>query len=260
MSLLLLRKVKYFQCVDYELYVELRDRWVLPLKIPLGFQVTSTQYANVFMVHSVPCPTQLFYKSEWEGFWITRNDCIQKAVFGIPLHVTVDHFPFQSQSKIMVGYHGTSLDAYKSIQASHLKSSFGQLGTGVYVGSFWKACRFAGRDQEYKMREDPIVFRVLWLDDFPITFPRLEPCLCPKCVDKDLDKAQACFHTKVWNGMESSGFLMPGKYQDGKWRTKNEEWVLNPSKILRLGEAVRLDKSTIDGPAYNPYQRNIEIM
>jgi len=52
---------------------------------------------------------------------------------------------------------------------------------------------------------------------------------------------------------------MVGQYSDGKWVTKNEEWVFNSDDIF-LSDAARVDIRTVNKPNYDPYQRDIEIM
>jgi hypothetical protein len=139
--------------------------------------------------------------------------------------------------------------------------TLGQLGTGVYLGSFWKACRFAGRDQDYTLRKDPLVIRVLVQRIPEVVYPKQQQqqCLCSLCEKKPLDRAAACAHTVTWTG-GTCGTLKIGKFKDSGWITKNEEWVYSRSDIVRLAEAVRLDKSSIAGPHYDPLQRDIRIV
>lgn len=202
------------------------------------------------------------------GFWITRDDTTERggmrAVFGIPLHPDVCSsfgmlggflsFP----SPVMVAYHGTSKANYASIQQHGLHATHGQLGKGLYIGSFWKACRFAGRDQTYTLRSDPIVLRILWTGTIQV-YPSSVACPCSMCSAKPEEKRLTCDHLKVWNNFDA-GQLRIGQYSDGKWITQNEEWCVAPSCILRLGEMVDIDPASISGPHYDPTQRTIRIV
>jgi hypothetical protein len=213
------------------------------------------------------------------GLWITKDDyksvgSVKPTVFGITLHESIkwafnviwEKYPTESPHKVFVGYHGTSLEAWKSIsKENHLRPSFGQLGHGVYVGSFWKACRFAGRDQDYKFRNHPIVLRVLLkcIPEKQLTFPRKEECTCKMfCEGQKKELVEACAHEYDWNTPQeySYGFLKPTQMSDGKWITKNEEWIFPSHSIIRLAEAVELNKESIAKPDYDPWQRNIKIL
>jgi hypothetical protein len=53
--------------------------------------------------------------------------------------------------------------------------------------------------------------------------------------------------------------LAPSQFPSGRWITKNEEWVCSPSSIQRLQQVAFIDTASVDGPHYNPVQRNIRI-
>jgi len=184
--------------------------------------------------------------------------------------------------KTRVAYHGTSYENYQGICAEGFKCSFGMLGTGVYLGSFWKACRFAARDQHYKFRETPSVLRVVWTceDQDMLNFPRkIMYCFCADCSLRP-EQRYFCGHTLDWQAdakiypekapidrVEGQGIrywagcLKPCKFPDSeKWVTHNEEWVLNPSCILRFAECATLNLDTVEQTHYNPLQRNIKII
>lgn len=279
------RLVQYTSVQDLEIYVELKEGSLqLPLEFPKRFDHRIVQqYAkNVFQIHSTPYDISTLTCTESlksSGIWITKDDYTAKGnvnptVFGLSLHehirwafdIAYAQSQFQSDSKVYVGYHGTSFQAYKSIQKENqLKPSFGQLGNGVYVGSFWKACRFAGRNQDYELREHPVVLRVLCLGKPPkqIIFPCTQACTCTIwCSSAKTEMALACAHEKDWNTENdgSFGFLKPTQMSDGKWITKNEEYIFPSSSVLRLAEAVSLNKESIYKPHYDPWQRNIKII
>lgn len=274
-AMILFRKVAHTKDIqDTELFVVLENRkWVLPAQIPARFvhrttsdgQVISTPFAHATLLSKDTLQTT--------GFWITREDTTivgdvgVPTVFGFPLTASVcrafESLPRRTdECKIMVGYHGTSLKHFKQIQADNrMKPSFGQLGTGVYVGNVWKAFRFASRDQDYAWRDVGVLMRVLWLKKPTgnLDFPLQEPCTCTLCLGRSRDVACACGHKIDWKGTLCSGFLPPLQTQAGTWISRNEEWVVNADNVLALREAVQIDLSTVCQTHHDPLQREFDI-
>jgi len=269
---------------DTEVLVTLQGGvFEFPQSIPSKYEgrTKCTDLPFVHQVLSTPFDTMTpanitSFKSH--GMWITEDDTrprgnVSARVFGIPLSASVCSgwlaIPtVVSKSgpwRVCVGYHGTDASVLPSIFTHSLSPSLGQLGMGVYVGSFWKACRFAVRDQEYAFRKDPVVIRVLWLCDTQkqLVFPRKSPCRCASfCARKSDEKRRACGHDIFWPTQDvwQSGFLPPCQFSDGKWITRNEEWVMPSSALERLQQVVRIDLASVNGPHYDPEQRNIEIL
>lgn len=244
--------------MDEELFLELKDgKLSLPLQIPRRFLNRITQEGDFFWVDSKPhhdLPLRN-YASLRDGIWITRDDLTFRGgitLFGVPIQEIQWPFP---KNNIRVAYHGTAKANLESIRLLSLLPSVGQLGNGIYVGSFWKACRFAGRDQNYEMREEPLVMRVLWKEENMISFPRLEECECKICDARSSEQRKACGHLLVHT--DTCAELRVGKYSTGKWITQNEEWAI--PKVLRISECMELQKDTISGPHYDPLQRDIKI-
>jgi hypothetical protein len=187
------------------------------------------------------------------GIWLSKADAISygnvpPTAFGIKLSQPLIETLQTLASPFLVMYHGTDETNFEMICQKKLLPTYGQLGYGVYVGSFWKACRFACRTQDYLFREKPLVFR-LYVRNIPTQkYPAKFPCARSDCID----------HTKIWN-RGRAGQLLIGQYSDGKWITKNEEWVFHPDDIF-LSDAARINLLTVDSPNYNPYQRNIKIV
>jgi len=266
-------------------------KWVFPTSMPSKYanrcKASSGEYHWVdSRRHTEPYFTNS--KVLKEGMWICEDDFtprgnVDAAVFGMPLPPN----PFQGAQeffdcwakgiKVRVAYHGTSKECFKQIAKSELKCTFGMLGTGIYVGSFWKACRFAARDQAYELRTDPTVLRVLWTcdEDDILMFPRKTSdgyCLCGRCYLNPEQKPY-CAHVADFTrdakfppqkpygrGPWKAGQLFPCKYPSGKWATQNEEWIINPSLLVSLEQAMELDGSTLEKPHYNPLQRNIKVI
>ena len=285
MSRLLFRRVpcgKSF--VDTEVFVVLRDGcFRFPTEVPLRFagRIQPTDLPFVFEVYSSPhmVPTMTNLKAlESDGLWITEDDTVPRGgvgprVFGLPLDsevagawLVVPQEPSRrSPWRVRVGYHGTDGACMASICTDNLlRASFGQLGFGVYTGSFWKACRFAVRDQDYKLKTNPCVLRVLWMcnESTQLSFPRRSRCRCKLCEGKADDEAQACGHELDWRAELpwTSGALVPSQLRNGRWITRNEEWVCPPSSVLRLQQIVFVDAGSVEGPHYNPLQRDIRIL
>ena len=233
-----------------------------------------------------------------QGIWICEGDCeplggVSPSVFGIPLSLeackafSTHNEALVQRSKVAlkktrIAYHGTSYENYLGICALGFKCTFGMLGTGVYLGSFWKACRFAARDQNYKFRETPSVLRVVWTceDQDMLNFPRkIMYCFCGECYMRP-EQRSFCGHTMDWQDDAKvfpekvpvdrikgqgtrywAGSLKPCKFPDSdKWVTQNEEWVLNPTCIIRLAECATLNLDSVEQTHHNPLQRNIKIL
>jgi len=275
----------------WEVLIVLRGstrRWEYPPSIPAKYASRIKAQSTVgcwveSAAHAKPYYTNCDLLQD--GMWVCKDDFeprggVAPAVFGIPLPPS----PFgpeleqwKSGPEVRVAYHGTSRENFESISSTGLRCTLGMLGEGVYLGSFWKACRFAARGQDYKERTYPTVVRVLWqcAEEDILKFPRKWIdgwCLCGKCyVNKE--QREYCAHTYDWKadskcpppkpyyaGPWKAGQLLPCKYPSGKWVTQNEEWVLNPSCILSICQAVQLDMTTIARPHYDPLQRNIGIL
>ena len=291
----------------FELFVYLeKDVLILPRELPEKYKSRilsdySTEEGTVLFVDSSPHngSTRTNQKLLQQGLWICEGDCephggIAPCVFGIPLSIQAftaflvhkkllgEQATKEPLKKTRVAYHGTSYENYQGICAEGFKCSFGMLGTGVYLGSFWKACRFAARDQHYKFRETPSVLRVVWTceDQDMLNFPRkIMYCFCADCSLRP-EQRYFCGHTLDWQSdakvypekapidrVEGQGIrywagcLKPCKFPDSeKWVTHNEEWVLNPTCILRFAECATLNLDTVEQTHYNPLQRNIKIV
>jgi hypothetical protein len=278
----------------WELLIVLEEVWTLPSCLPQKYEsrvkakkvhsAGEVMWVNSLR-HAKPAFTgQAMLKGT--GLWICPGDLVplggvSPCVFGIPLDPSITFSGLELDKwavpkQVRVAYHGTSRELFSKISEGGLKCTYGMLGTGVYVGSFWKACRFACRGQDYVEKPNPTVFRVLWecQEDDILKFPRKfidGYCLCAQCY-KNPDQKAYCAHTYDWEANSKhpppnplskrpwkAGQLLPCKYPSGKWATQNEEWVLNPSTIVALTEAVELDTRTIAGPHYDPLQRNIKF-
>ena len=252
---------------DEQLLVVLSDGvWTLPDSLPTRYVGRATHSNGQWTVKSLPHfkTTRCNAASFRHGVWVTRDDATPyggfPTLFGLQYHhVVLSRIEAlrHEGNVVRVAYHGTSGDAYKSIRTSYLYATRGQLGVGTYIGSFWKACRFAARDQAYSWRKCPTVIRVFWTCPRILTFP-LAPCTCSTCSRASIDKQRVRRHDHVWLG--EAGYLPVMQHADGTWVTRNEEWCVDPACIIRLGESVTLDITSVNGPNYDPLQRNIEFL
>jgi hypothetical protein len=60
----------------------------------------------------------------------------------------------------IIVYHGTAKDNVKMISKEGLKPSMGMLGHAIYLGSFWKAYRYAIMNVDFALRPGAL-FRVM---------------------------------------------------------------------------------------------------
>lgn len=284
-GVVLFRKVKCkHSFTDTEIFVVLQNGVLdFPPGVPDRFatRIQHTDLDFVKEVYSLPFDNMSTLNRDSlavTGLWITEDDTVSRGqvsprVFGIPLSDVVckawlllpREVAKQGTWRIRVAYHGTDATRLPHIFDHGLLPSFGQLGTGVYVGTFWKACRFAVRDQDYKFRTNPVVVRVLWMCDETkqLVFPRESPCTCVAlCAGKDKESARACAHELDWSTQKTwqSGFLPRTSLSTGTYVTRNEEWVFAQNAIDRLQQVVQIDVETVHGPHYDPEQRNIDIL
>lgn len=167
-------------------------------------------------------------------------------------------------------YHGTSREAADAIVSSNtLKaSSIGMLGSGVYLGTFWKAARFASRDPvTYEVRRGAM-FRVRVLPKLPWwqqrglwTPPAGFACDCRLCEERDVSawKRARINHRGTWRETHYGAIAVPeynSKTQE--WLVKNEEAVFHEAKCCFLLEGrAMLRLSSLQSPSstYFPLQR-----
>jgi len=171
-------------------------------------------------------------------------------------------------------YHGTSLDAWAGIQQHGLMASKGMLGTGVYLGSFWKATRFAARTQDYTLRRqgEACIARVYCfcpqLQDWSEKATSYE-CACEECTSARLrggaalERSTFTDHESRWAFDAScSGVFMPTRKSSidaNLWIVRNAEWCVRPA-CCRVQNAAKLDMGSVVQERYEPTQRSQSIL
>ena len=199
-----------------------------------------------------------------QGIWIVPNDCIEKGEYtpggieGIAqfydtvinkkdckrvLHICDKlfiniNFPISA-------YHGTEKINQSQILKNGIQESYGMLGHAVYLGTFWKACRFACFTKDY-FAQPGIVYRVLVFlksfQEFP--FESWE-CSCDaKCGSSISD------HLSTWKLSHDGAHVSQGTQ---KGDLKNEEWAVK-DRVITLTHVAEIVPYH-----YNPLKRNIKI-
>ena len=167
-------------------------------------------------------------------------------------------------------YHGSGADRKDSILLNGLRSSFGMLGDAVYLGTFFKASRYASRQQDYTLRSEGVIFRCLAFVnvDNIRQYPLLNySCTCQNCINNKSGFEKVSDHFSQWNtGMFCAAQVIVSKEPFGfkkggepKFLSKNAEWAFRPDSVI-IGEFLYLDISSILGPHYHPLQRNCKCI
>lgn len=248
-----------------ELWAVLGDTaWDLPDAVPERFRGRTTSTHGVLMVDSRPAGATATNRRSLQrnGLWLLHADAVPRGgveprVFGIGMTPRlVEALRALPHGNVLVAYHGTEAENLHSIAASGLWPTKGQLGFGAYVGSFWKACRFAARTQDYAPRKAPLVIRCIVRASSVTQYPRAGwECTCGTCVARGT--GAFCDHARVWDA--GVGELRVMRTWADHWTTRNEEWVVAPREVA-CREAVLLDRASIRGPQYDPLQRDIQIL
>jgi hypothetical protein len=143
-------------------------------------------------------------------------------------------------------YHGTAECNVDTIKASGLQPHAGMLGFGVYLGTFWKATRYACLTQSYKPQSGS-VFRVFAFPTNLIELPSTWKCDCGCLTPEIADHKGALKHDIHL----SQSHLK----RDG--RVKNEEWVIKGKTYIQ--QCARINESTFPSPHYDPTFRGTSI-
>ena len=194
------------------------------------------------------------------------------------LHLTCEPEP-------LALYHGSGKDKQVSILKHGLFETFGMLGNGVYLGTFYKACRYASRTQTYDIRLDGTIYRCIafCLPQNTTVYPNdTWTCMCEVCQKANNGFEQVCDHLTSWNTghlsaahvkVSTKPFAINTKkraYVDKttqevtyknteRYLCKNEEWAFRSDAVFVRDCAV-IDLSSVYKPFYNPLQRNMSTL
>lgn len=262
-----------------EYLLVLRNEWEFPT-VSMMEGVEDNGYISVLYT---PTPTHETVSScMTQGLWVTDGDFVERGevvgkiqgvrnIFGISIshhafetwkdlimYLQTHQTPFSSCKIPMVLYHGTSKSNYSSILNNGLQETHGMLGQGVYLGSFWKACRFACRTQSYEKIEDPLVIRVVVMAKHILNRPG-DRCECDACKEDPGLMPFYTDHLSTWKQWNDAVYLPSSKLMSGKYVVKNAEWAVNKENVT-VQQAVDIDGLSVDWSAYKPLQRNIHFL
>ena len=213
------------------------------------------------------------------GQWIVADDCSARGSFeDIPNMITfmtfkiddetarqitaADFFLSRTISKPLSLYHGTKQCNVSNILKCGLLPSIGMMGNAIYLGTVWKASRFAALSQTYE-KQNGSIFRVLTFPISCVTFPRSSwQCSCEKCQLNSWASAIVdhcglwqstydCAHVKTTKG---EGFFKDGSQ---KYLIKNDEWAVISQTFPTHYAAI--NTSSLFLPHYDPKFRDITI-
>jgi hypothetical protein len=213
------------------------------------------------------------------GIWVVSDDCTPRGGFeevpDIRLFLTfqiddvsardillVDKELSARLSKPLSLYHGTDRDNVSSIVEHGISPSDGMMSRAIYLGTLWKAVRFAILGQNYKKRNGSI-FRVLSFPKSTAHFPRKGwMCECKKCLDNQWARSIVDHHG-LWQIEHDCAHVhatrAPETFADGrpKYLLKNDEWALSPKTACIATHCAQVEDSY--GEHYDPKLRNVVI-
>jgi hypothetical protein len=244
-----------------ELFFEVRnDRLCVPVDgVPSRFRGRTTQLEpGLFLVESkgAPCGLRTRANIVTDGFWAIESDWMptgglvgqvpfESIVYGIRIEPPMSMDDWKRVLRVthcdvcvpIVQYHGTRRDNIKSIVENGIQPSYGMFGTAAYVGTFWKAFRFATLTQDYQMREGAIFRCLVLISKSVIRNADVPVCECTNC------RGAPTFadHTQAWKTRGDAVFMLPAML-NGAWVVRNTEVALAdtvPIVLESVGHARR---------------------
>lgn len=198
------------------------------------------------------------------GIWIVSNDCVPKGenkfenipgkaqFYDLEIMEKDANFILKLCSRVWPGsqayplslYHGTAKIKREGIvHNGGLQETFGMLGDAVYLGTFWKASRFAAFDKKYHAQEGEVFRTLVFVKEFQ-EFP-LEHWACFCC---GLDISD---HKGIWKLLFDGAHVNIGNM---KGQLRNEEWAVK-QRVQFITHV-----AGIQPYEYTPYKRNIKIV
>jgi hypothetical protein len=268
-KMLIVRNLSYFEY----LVVPKDGKLVLPDDLPFRFNTRIESYfENGIVVQSIPHQKKIITRKgilEGNGVWIVADDCTKRGQYGDVdgirqfMSVEIDedaakkiknHSDSQTSFKPLSLYHGTTPECIEKIFSFTICPSYGgMLGDAVYVGTFWKAVRFATMTQDYKHREGALL-RVLVMARSVVDLPRpgwyckCEDCLSSRKINQIADHDGTFLNTFDCVHVNTCDKL------------KNEEWALGPMCMFVVTHAAIVDPSSLGGAHHDPLYRKSKII
>jgi hypothetical protein len=212
-----------------------------------------------------------------DGAWITHADTIARGsyghligksvYYGVPIDPKLEHSLNESalykaveklwpdcllKNEPYVMYHGTARPLVKNILKEGLKPTFVMLGNGIYLGSFWKAFRFAVFTQAYEKR----LGAILRVYCFPTKTPLIKTtssdrCRCDDC-SRSKDLGILCDHLSLWQKVTDMVIAWPSPGSP----IKNEECAVPDASCLLIDSVGHVTCMT---EHHEPLNRTISI-
>ena len=235
-----------WQSVEYTEYLlsVVNSELVLPSRIPDKYLYRIQKSSkNITEVLSTPFDIAQHYKNN--DVWIVANDCVAKGEFKPTNLAGISQFmgiqiskeacklilDFDAGLTPLSLYHGTSETNKCKIVQDSLDETIGMLGNGTYLGTLWKARRFACFSQDYQ-KQQGVIFRVLAFANTIKTVPLQNwKCSCCQSIISD--------HFSKWKEEEYDGIHalackdQSGVCKDGsaKYLLRNEEYCFKRSLL-----------------------------
>jgi len=258
----------------------------LPTEIPKKYEnrikfFFEVENINFYCIHSQqhaqPFVVSINNIRKNEGEWLCSGDCIPRGKF-MPTNqeekctyfgVEIDKTQAQAILKLddilcksenvdayTVVYHGSNISNLQGILEEGIKETYGMVGQGCYLGTYWKASRFACWGQEYKMQQG-CIFRCFVTAKKVFSLPCDSwKCSCCKSIISD--------HTNTLIKENDCIFVDPPQYSVGlcrdgspKYLLRNEEWC-SKKEFVKIINYAFLDLTSYSS-TYDPNYRNIKI-
>lgn len=164
---------------------------------------------------------------------------------------------------VAIVYHGTTAAAAASIVSSGFLPTHGMLGRGVYMGTFWKAVRFAARDAAYALRRtaDTGVLRCALPRSFRWKVASVtDVCACAACAAA-ARRPLLADHDSSWARSGYDGlWLDPSATLGSKGiAVRNAEGVVGDPAALVCVDWGQIDVSTEATARYEPLRRTARL-
>ena len=253
------------------LFVPHKNILILPIKIPSKYMSRIINIQNNYVeVISTKNNVLLVSKHSLlnsDGIWLLGNDCIGKGgieqihnvtqFMSIPINLKdaqiVQEFNKSlEQLNVYSLYHGTHVKNIQSILRDGLDETYGMLGNGVYLGTFWKASRFACFSQTYE-KQDGAIFRVIVhgsIQNLPLENWKCE--CCDNIIADHASKWKTNYNGICANPTKTNLINKDGK---PKYLLRNEEWCVQKQNV-QLSHYALIQSSNYQ---YDPLCRKIQI-
>lgn len=236
-----------------ELYFVVRnERLCVPTDgIPPRFRGRTTQLEpGVFLVDSkgTSCGLRTRANIVMDGFWAIESDWMptgglvgqvpfESIVYGIRIEPPMSMDEWKRILRAthcdvcvpIVQYHGTSKENIKSIVANGIRTTYGMFGDAVYLGTFWKAFRFATLTQDYKVRDGAIFRCLVLIRKSVIRNGDLTRCGCADC----REIPTFADHLQSWKSRGDAVFMFPAMLNNA-WVVRNTEVAVADSVPIFL--------------------------